>query len=115
MGVSFEPANPGFATRCRKSFQAQPFMDHIGATLERIEPGYCEIHLPVRDALTQQHGFVHGGALATIADCADGYAAFSLFDAMSAPLTVEYKLNIYGPGRANAWLPGRRWSNPAGR
>ena len=110
----FQPANPDFAARCRKSFGAQQFMDHIGATLARIEPGYCEIHLPVRSEVTQQHGYVHGGAMATIADCAAGYAAFSLFDANSAPLTVEYKLNILRPGegermvtRAQVVKPGR--------
>lgn len=89
-------------------------MDHIGARMSRIEPGLCEIELPVRPELTQQHGYVHGGALATIADSAAGYAAFSLMDATSAPLTVEYKLNILRPGqgermvaRARVIKPGR--------
>lgn len=112
--LAFTPANPDFAERCRRSFGMQGFMDHIGARMTRIEPGLCEVELLVRPELTQQHGYVHGGALATIADSAAGYAAFSLMDANSAPLTVEYKLNIVRPGegvrvvaRARVVKPGR--------
>ena len=94
----FEPKNPEFAARCRESFGRQAFMTFLGATMEVIEPGYCEIHQPYRPELTQQHGFVHGGVLATLADTVAGYAAFSLMPADSAPLTVEYKLNILRPG-----------------
>jgi len=94
----FQPANPEFAARVRDSFGRQPFMAFIGAEIAVIEPGYCEIHLPYRPELTQQHGYVHGGALATLADSAAGYAAFSLMPAEASVLTVEYKLNIMRPG-----------------
>lgn len=94
----FQPANPDFEARVRQSFSRQPFMAFIGAELDVVEPGYCEIHLPYRPELTQQHGYVHGGALATVADSAAGYAAFSLMPADASVLTVEYKLNIMRPG-----------------
>jgi len=97
----FQPANPDFEARVRESFSRQPFMGFIGADLAIVEPGYCEIHLPYRPELTQQHGFVHGGALATLADNAAGYAAFSLMPADASVLTVEYKLNIMRPGRGD--------------
>jgi uncharacterized protein (TIGR00369 family) len=90
--------NPDFEARVRDSFSRQPFMGFIGAELAVIEPGFCEIHLPYRKELTQQHGYVHGGALATLADSAAGYAAFSLMPADASVLTVEYKLNIIRPG-----------------
>ena len=60
-------------------------------------PGEAEISLPYRDDLTQQHGFVHAGIIATIADTACGYAAFSLMPADMAVLTVEYKINLMAP------------------
>lgn len=114
MSTAFQPANADFARRCHASFAAQDFMGLMGATMPVIEPGYCEIHLPNRKEVTQQHGYVHGGAMASIADAAAGYAAFSLFDSNSAPLTVEYKLNILRPGegermvaRARVVKPGR--------
>ena len=73
-------------------------MAFIGAEIAVVEPGFCEIHLPYRAELTQQHGYMHGGALATLADNAAGYAAFSLMPADASVLTVEYKLNIMRPG-----------------
>ena len=109
-----QPKNPDFEDRVRSSFGRQPFMGHIGAELTILRPGYCEVELPYREELTQQHGFIHGGAMATIADCAAGYAAFSLMPADSSLLTVEYKLNIVRPGegekliaRAQVIKPGR--------
>ena len=115
--TAFAPLNPNFAARVRDSFARQPMMAHLGATLAAVEPGYCEIHLPYRRALTQQHGYIHGGALATIIDSAAGYAAFSLMPADSSVLTVEYKLNILRPGegeliiaRGRVIKPGRSLS-----
>ena len=90
----FTATDPDFAERVRKSFDAQGIMDHIGATLTLIEPGVCEIELPYSDAVSQQHGFFHGGVIGTIADSAGGYAAFGLMDAEDGILTVEYKLNL---------------------
>jgi uncharacterized protein (TIGR00369 family) len=100
----FQPLNPAFAARVRDSFARQPMMAHIGAQLVAVEPGYCEIHLPYDRALTQQHGYVHGGALATIIDSAAGYAAFSLMPADASILTVEYKLNILRPGEGERMI-----------
>jgi uncharacterized protein (TIGR00369 family) len=77
-------------------------MDLIGAELTRIEPGLCEIRLPYRPQLTQQHGFVHGGIVGMIADSAAGYAAYSLFPADASILTVEYKMNLLAPGKGEA-------------
>jgi len=95
---AFKPANPDFEQRVRDSYDRQAFMRFVGAALTTVVPGHCVIDLPVREELTQQHGFVHGGVLATLADTVAGYAAFSLMPADAAPLTVEYKLNILRPG-----------------
>ncbi len=110
----FAPPNPAFAEACRDSFARQAFMALLGAELTRIAPGFCEIGCKVRRELTQQHHFVHGGVLASLADSAAGYAAFSLMPPDSAPLTVEYKLNILRPGdgdmlfaRGRVLKPGR--------
>jgi uncharacterized protein (TIGR00369 family) len=50
--------------------------------------------MPFRAELSQQHGFFHAGMIATIADSAGGYAAFTLFPAEAGVLTVEFKLNL---------------------
>jgi uncharacterized protein (TIGR00369 family) len=95
--MSFIAANPDFAARVRDSFARQAAMQLIGARLTDVEPGRCVIELPVRDDLTQQHGFVHGGVVGMIADSAGGYAAFTLMPADASVLTVEYKINMLAP------------------
>jgi uncharacterized protein (TIGR00369 family) len=48
-------------------------------------------------AVSQQHGFVHAGALAAIADSAAGYAALSLMPPGVGVLTIEFKINLLAP------------------
>ena len=93
----FEPADPEFAARIRASFARQGAMALIGAQLARIEPGCAEIELPYAAAVTQQHGFVHAGIIATALDSACGYAAASLMPADSGILTIEFKINLLAP------------------
>jgi uncharacterized protein (TIGR00369 family) len=90
-------------TRVRASFDRQRIMTTLGATLAQVEPGRAEIRLPYRAELTQQHGFLHAGIVATIADSACGYAAFSLMPADAAVLTIEYKINLMAPARGEAF------------
>ncbi|MFP5286708.1 MAG: PaaI family thioesterase, partial [Thermoanaerobaculia bacterium] len=93
------PPDPDFAARVRASFERQGFMRSLGAELIRVEPGACEIRLPFREDLGQQHGYFHAGALGAIADSAGGYAAYTLMGANDSVLSVEYKMNLLAPGR----------------
>jgi uncharacterized protein (TIGR00369 family) len=92
--VNLVPADPDFEQRTRASFARQGAMAHIGATLEKVEPGRVEIALPFRPELAQQHGFFHAGMLSAIADTAGGFAGFTLFPREAAVLTVEFKINL---------------------
>ena len=87
----------GYEQRVRDSFGRQGAMGLLGAVLGRIEPGTVEIELPFRPELTQQHGFFHAGMVATVADSAGGYAAYSVFPADASVLTVEFKVNLIAP------------------
>jgi len=95
--MSAEPRDPDYEARVRASFQAQRFMESIGATLERVAPGEVVIALSFRPDLTQQHGFVHAGAIGAVADSACGYAALSLMEPGVDVLSVEYKINLLAP------------------
>ena len=95
---TFEPRNPAYAERVQASFGRQKIMALIGAQLVRLEPGECEIHLPFKPEISQQHGYYHGGIIGTIADSAGGYAAFTLMPGDASVLTVEYKMNLLEPG-----------------
>lgn len=94
-----EQADPEVCARVRASFDNQGLMGHLGARLTRIAPGCVHITLPYRPEVTQQHGYFHAGATSTIADSAGGYAAFTLFPADTAVLTVEYKMNLLAPAQ----------------
>jgi len=94
----FEPRNPAYAERVQSSFDRQQIMALLGAKLTRLAPGECEIQLPFKPELTQQHGYFHGGIIGTIADSAGGYAGFTLMPEESSVLTVEYKMNLLAPG-----------------
>ncbi|HJR40936.1 MAG TPA: PaaI family thioesterase [Gemmatimonadaceae bacterium] len=83
--------------RVRDSFSRQRFMATIGARLTRVGEGEAVIEMPVRPEVTQQHGFVHAGVVAALADSACGYAALSLMDSDAAVLSVEFKVNLLAP------------------
>ncbi|VEN74151.1 PaaI family thioesterase [Candidatus Desulfarcum epimagneticum] len=112
--MDFKPLDPNYEARVRKSFERQRFMSFIGAKLVSVTPGGCEIYLPYKEELSQQHGYFHAGVVGTIADNCGGYAAYSLMPAGSSILTVEYKLNLVAPGlgqgligRGKVIRPGR--------
>jgi uncharacterized protein (TIGR00369 family) len=68
-----------------------------------VEEGFCEITLPFKAGLSQQHGFFHAGVVSTIADSAAGYAGYTLFPVDSSILTVEFKINLLAPADGE-WL-----------
>ncbi len=95
----FEPKDPAFEQRVRDSFSRQPLMATLGAHVGVVAPGYFQVVLPYAEPVLQQHGYVHGGAVACICDSACGYAAMSLYPATAAPLTTEYKINFLSPAQ----------------
>jgi uncharacterized protein (TIGR00369 family) len=91
------PTDPELEARVRSSFDKQAFMRTVGARLVSVERGRVAIEWPFREDLTQQHGFLHAGVLATVADSACGYAALSLMPPGVAVLSVEFKINLLKP------------------
>ena len=85
--------------RLRDSFARQGMMTTLGATIVDVAPGAVTIELPFDTRLTQQHGFLHAGALATVMDTAAGFAALSVMPADAGVLTVEFKTSLMRPAR----------------
>ncbi len=96
---NFHPTDPNFESRVRGSFSRQLLMQTLGAVLNKVEPGIVVIELANRPEVTQQNGFIHAGAIASVLDSACGYAAFSLMPADAAVLSVEFKVNLLAPAR----------------
>jgi uncharacterized protein (TIGR00369 family) len=91
------PKDPSFEARVRGSFSKQGLMETLGAFIGSVAPGSVEIVLVPTPAVSQQHGFVHAGAVASIADSAAGYAALTLMPPGAGVLTAEFKINLLAP------------------
>src|SRR5215470_13524581 len=90
--------------RVRQSFSSQAFMSTLGAELTAVGHGSVEIRLPFSARLTQQHGYLHAGAIAAILDSACGYAALSLAAEGKDVLTVELKENLMAPAAGEVFI-----------
>jgi hypothetical protein len=97
--------------RIRTSFAKQGLMRTLGATLCKVTSGQVEIVLVPKPEVSQQHGFVHAGAISGIADSAAGYSALSMMPMDRGVLTTEFKINFLAPamGRAHysSWEGGK--------
>lgn len=86
--------------RYRAVLASQPFSALVGTVLDAVEPGRAQLSLPIKHELLQQHGFVHGGVLAYLADnaltCAGGTV---LGDSLTAEFKINFVRPAIGPGR----------------
>ena len=86
------------------SFSAQGLMITLGAELVRVAPGEVQIALIPRPELSQQHGYIHAGAITSVLDSACGYAALTVAPAGLDVLTVEFKINFIRPAVADRFV-----------
>lgn len=104
----FESRCAHYADRVKGSFARQGAMQTLGARLGLLEPGAVDIELSWAAALTQQHGFLHAGMVATALDSACGYAGFTLMAEDAAVLTIEFKINLLAPAKGERFrMEGR--------
>lgn len=90
--------------RIATSFSAQGLMATLGAELVLVSAGEVHIALRPRPELSQQHGFIHAGALTSVLDSACGYAALSVAPLGLDVLTVEFKINFVRPAVADRFV-----------
>jgi uncharacterized protein (TIGR00369 family) len=92
------------AARVRASFERQAMMATLGVRLSAIERGRVELIVPHDDRFTQQHGFMHAGAVAAVLDSACGYAAFTRMPPDAAVLTASYTINLLAPAAGRQFV-----------
>ncbi|MBP6020433.1 MAG: PaaI family thioesterase [Burkholderiaceae bacterium] len=90
--------------RITASFKTQGLMATLGATLVSVADGEVHIELPFSTTLSQQHGFVHAGAITSIVDTACGYAAMTKISADSEVVSAEFKINFVRPAIGDRFL-----------
>ena len=74
------------------------FRDTLGIEIETRRDGEARLRFPARQEHLNDGGIVHGGAIATLADCAMGSALASTLED-EQPVTVEAKINYLEPAR----------------
>ena len=102
------PQNPNYADAIRASFARQTLMTTMGVRIARIAPGEVDLAMPHSPAFCQQNGYLHAGATASLADSANGYAAYTLAAAGTDVLAVEFKINLLAPAKGDGYLARAR-------
>ena len=104
--------NPDYETAVRRNFARQRMMATLGASVVHLAPGEVDLSAPYAPEFGQQNGYWHAGAVASLADSANGYAALSLAPADTDVLAVEFKINLLAPARGTAFLARGRVVRP---
>ena len=69
----------------------------LGIEVVDFGAGWFNTSIAPHPGISQHHGFVHAGALATMADLSSGFAAYSLMAEEEEVLTIEFKINLLRP------------------
>lgn len=87
-------------------------MGTLGVRITRLDPGGVDLTAPFDPRFTQQNGFWHAGAVSSLADSANGYAAFSLAPVDTDVLAVEFKINLLAPAQGDSFRAEGRVLRP---
>ena len=81
-------------SRIRAAFGSVAYARLLGLELCETESGQTAVCLEVRDELKQNHGVVHGGAIASLLDTAAAFAVLAVIEqnerVTTTDLTIQY-------------------------
>jgi uncharacterized protein (TIGR00369 family) len=90
---------PAQARRIRKAVDSVPYAHLLGIELDDVSDGTATLGLNIRKELTQNHGVVHGGAIASLIDTATAFAIISLLAPKEKVTTVDLTISYLRPLR----------------
>ena len=101
--------------RIQKAVATVPYAHLLGIELDEISEGVATLGLNVRKELKQNHGVVHGGAIASLIDTAMAFAIITLLAPGEKVTTVDLTVSYLRPltkgritARARVVRSGRR-------
>lgn len=97
--------------RIESSFELQGLMKTFGAQLVSVTDGEVQISLPFSKQFSQQHGYIHAGAITSVVDNACGYAALTKAPPGSEVVTAEFKVNFLRPAIGERFIAIGRVQN----
>ena len=113
--MSGKPLTPAQTRRIKKAVDTVPYAHLLGIELDDISEGVATLGLDVRKELKQNHGVVHGGAIASLIDTAMAFAIITLLSPREKVTTVDLTVSYLRPltkgritARARVVRSGRR-------
>ena len=91
--------------RIQKAVKSVPYAKLLGFELDEVSPGAATLGLKIRKDLMQNHGVVHGGAIASLIDTATAFAIIPLLTPEEKVTTVDLTISYLRPitkGRVTA-------------
>ena len=82
--------------------EQSPYYKHLGITIVEACEGYTKLRLDFKDCLTHPFGYLHGGAIASLADSAGINAVLTILKDEQKALTLEMKINYLLPVKDTA-------------
>lgn len=83
--------------RIQKALDSVPYARLLGIELQEISPGSATLRFRVRKKLKQNHGVVHGGAIASLIDTAMALAILSALPTGERITTVSLTISYLRP------------------
>jgi uncharacterized protein (TIGR00369 family) len=74
-----------------------PFARLLGIELDEIKPGFAVLSVDIRQELLQNHGVVHGGVIASLADTAAAFAIASILRPEESTTTIDLTIHYLRP------------------
>jgi uncharacterized protein (TIGR00369 family) len=85
------------AAKIRERMKQSPFIQSLEIRLNRLHADGLTLECPVGERLFNVIGSVHGGAIATMADTAAGFAIARALGGSRPITTVEFKISYFRP------------------
>jgi len=89
--------DPRLEAKIRAAYATQGPVRFLGLTLVELAPGRAVMELPYSEAVTQHHGYYHGGIIATLGDSVGGAAGCTRAGLDDGIVAVEFKINFLAP------------------
>jgi uncharacterized protein (TIGR00369 family) len=83
--------------RIERAIDGVPYARLLGIQLEKLALGEATLTLAIRPELGQNHGVVHGGAIASLIDTATAFAILTLLENEERVTTVDLTISYLRP------------------
>ena len=83
--------------RVERALDKVPFAKLLGIQVDSVVAGHAVLTMPVRDDHKQNHGVVHGGAIASLIDSSMAFAIIPLLAENERTTTVDLTIHYLRP------------------